>query len=177
MQKIFYLFVFLFGAQLATAQQKLTPVDASSKVQFTIKNFAINTNGQLSGLKGQIIYDRNNPAYSSFDISADVTTINTNNAKRDNHLKAEDFFDVARYPVIRIIGKAVAAAANAYVLQGSLTIKNVTKAIEIPFTVTPQGKGFLFNGEFRINRLDYTVGKESATMADELTISLKVLAE
>jgi polyisoprenoid-binding protein YceI len=159
------------------AQQKLTPVDASSKVNFVIKNFAINTNGQLSGLKGQIIFDRNDLAKSSFDISVDVATINTDNARRDKHLKAEDFFDVARYPVIRIVGRAVTVAGNSYVLKGNLTIKNITKAVEIPFTATAQGRGVVFEGAFRINRLDYSVGKESATMADELNITLKVLAE
>jgi polyisoprenoid-binding protein YceI len=177
MTKIYILISFLLCGLFVSAQQKLTPVDASSQVHFTIKNFAINTNGKLSGLKGQIVFDRNKPANSSFDITADVASINTDNNKRDNHLRAEDFFDAARYPVIRITGKAINVAANSYLLKGNLTIKNITKAIEIPFTTTPQGKGLLFEGAFRINRLDYTVGKESATMADELTITLKVLAE
>ncbi len=177
MTKIYILASFLLAGYLAPAQQKLTPVDASSQVQFTIKNFAINTNGQLSGLKGQIIFDRNKPANSSFDITMEVASINTDNSRRDNHLRAADFFDAARYPAIRITGKAALVAGNSYVLKGNLTIKNVTKAIEIPFTVSPQGKGLLFDGGFRINRLDYTIGKKSATMADELTIMLKVLAE
>ncbi len=177
MIKIYCVIAFLVVGYIAPAQQKLIPVDASSKVEFTIKNFAINTNGQLSGLQGQIIFDRNNLARSSFDISVDVTTINTDNARRDKHLKAEDFFDAARYPVIRMVGKAFTVAGNSYLLKSNLTIKNITKAVEIPFTATPQGKGFVFEGAFRINRLDYSVGKESATMADELNIVLKVLAE
>jgi polyisoprenoid-binding protein YceI len=159
------------------AQQKLVPVDAGSKVKFVIKNFAINTNGQVSGLKGQIIFDKNKPANSSFDVSADVSTINTDNTKRDNHLRSEDFFDVAHYPTMRITGKPVLVKGNEYILKGNLTIKNITKPIEIPFTAVPQATGFIFEGAFRINRLDYTVGRESATMADELNISLQVLAQ
>jgi polyisoprenoid-binding protein YceI len=173
---VIFALLLLIGLSVS-AQQKLTPVDAESKVKFVIKNFAINTNGQVSGLKGQIIFDKNKPANSSFDVTADVATINTDNARRDNHLRGEDFFDVARYPTIRITGKPVLVKGNSYILKGSLTMKNVTKPIEIPFTVVPQGSGFIFEGAFRINRLDYKVGGESATMADELNITLQVLAQ
>ena len=173
---VIFALLLVFGFSVS-AQQKLTPVDTESKVKFDIKNFAINTNGQLSGLRGQIIFDKNKPANSSFDVTADVSTINTDNKKRDNHLRAEDFFDVARYPTIRIIGKPVLVKGNSYVLKGNLTMKNVTKPIEIPFTATAQARGFIFEGAFRINRLDYNVGGESATMADELNITLQVLAQ
>lgn len=159
------------------AQQKLTPVDAESKVKFVIKNFGINTDGQLSGLKGQIIFDKKKPANSSFDVTADISTINTDNKKRDNHLRAEDFFDATRYPDIRIIGKPVLVKGNSYILKGNLTIKNVTKPIEIPFTVTAKSRGFIFEGAFRINRLDFNVGGKSATMSDELNVNLQVLAQ
>lgn len=171
------LFLLLNVCLTAAAQKKLAPVDASSKVQFTIKNFAINTNGQLKGLKGEIVFDKAKPASSSFDVTADVSSIDTDNKKRDNHLRAEDFFNAARYPTIRIWGKPVPVKDNSYILKGNLTIKDITKPIEIPFTVVPQSNGYLFEGAFRINRLDYKVGGESATMADELNITLQVLAQ
>jgi polyisoprenoid-binding protein YceI len=161
----------------ADAQQKLTPVDAESKVKFVIKNFAINTEGQLSGLKGQIIFDKKKPANSSFDVTVEVSTINTDNKKRDNHLQAADFFDAARYPAIRISGKPLLVKGNAYILKGNLTIKDVTKPIEIPFTLTPRVRGFFFEGAFSINRLDFNVGSKSATMANELNVTLQVLAQ
>ena len=56
-------------------------------------------------------------------------------------------------------------------------MKNVTKPIEFPFTVTPQSNGFMFEGTFSINRLDFNVGSKSATMADELHVTLQVLAQ
>ena len=177
MTKLLYILFFVAAGHVVQAQQKLTPVDASSKVQFTIKNFGINSNGQLSGLKGEILFDQKKLATSKFDITVDVASINTDNTKRDNHLRAADFFDAAKYPQIHIVGKPFAAGANGFVLKGNLTIKNITRPVEIPFTVSPQGTGLLFDGSFRINRLDYTVGGESATMADELGITLKVLAQ
>ena len=58
---------------------------------------------------------------------------------------------------------------------GKLTIKNVTREISFPFTVEPREGGYLFNGEFKINRIDYEVG-ESSSVSDNLTVILKVFA-
>ncbi len=169
-------FVVLF-AMAAQAQQKLVPADAGSKVQFVIRNFGINTNGQISGLKGQVIFDKNKLTKSSFDITAEVSTLNTDNKKRDHHLQAADYFDVERFPLMHITGKPVLVKGNAYILKGNLTIKDVTKAIEIPFTVTPQQNKILFSGAFKINRLQYHVGESSAILADDVKITFQVLAQ
>jgi polyisoprenoid-binding protein YceI len=162
---------------LTSAQLKLTPVDAGSKVHFVIRNFGISNAGDLSGLKGHVLFDKNNLAGSYFDVSVNVASINTDNKKRDNHLRSDDFFDVNRYPTIRITGKPIAANGSSYILVGTLTIKDVTKKIQIPFTVKPQAAGFLFQGQFSINRLDYHVGGESMILSDDLTVSLQVMAQ
>ncbi len=177
MKTIGILSFFLLFNLCVSAQQKLVPVDAESKVHFVIRNFGIGTGGDLKGLKGQIIFDKNNIAASSFDITVDVSTIDTESDMRDNHLLKADYFDVAKYPTIRITGRNISASGNGYILKANLTIKDVTKAIEIPFTATPQKAGYLFEGDFEINRLHYHVGEESATMADKLKITLKVLAK
>ena len=169
-------FVLLF-AMVVQAQQKLMPVDTDSKVQFVIRNFGINTDGQISGLKGQIIFDKNKLAKSSFDITAEVSSINTDNKKRDNHLRAADYFDVASFPVMHITGKPLLVKGNAYILKGSLTIKDVTKPIEIPFTATPRQNKFSFIGNFKINRLDYHIGDKSAILSDDVKITFQVLAQ
>ena len=173
----FFLLSILLFSYAVSAQQKLTPVDAESKVHFVIRNFGINTGGDLTGLKGQIVFDIKNPANSKFDISVDVATIDTDNKKRDNHLRNDDYFDVAKYPIIRINGKPDFVNNNSWILKAMLTIKDVSKPVEIPFTITPLPSGFLFEGAFAINRLHYRVGGESATMSDDVNITLKILAK
>ncbi len=169
-------FVLLF-AMSAQAQQKLVPADAGSKVHFVIRNFGINTNGEISGLKGQIIFDKNKLAKSSFDITAEVSSINTDNKKRDHHLRAADYFDVAKFPLMRITGKPLLVKGNTYILKGNLTIKDVTRAIEIPFTATPQQNKILFTGDFKINRVEFHIGENSAILSDEVKITFQVLAQ
>jgi polyisoprenoid-binding protein YceI len=58
-----------------------------------------------------------------------------------------------------------------------LTIKGTTKPVEFGFAATPQEGGYLFEGEFEINRLDYKVGDKSISLQDNVKVSLKVFAK
>ena len=80
--------------------QKYSPIDKESKIEFSIKNFGINTKGSFSGLKGDILFDDKNPSSSSFNVSVDASTIDTDNNMRDSHLKKEEYFNVEKYPAI-----------------------------------------------------------------------------
>ena len=177
MKKCLIFFIALSCNVALRAQQKLTPVAAQSSINFTIRNFGFNTRGDLSGLKGKLYFDKNHLAQSSFDITVDVATINTGNSQRDRHLLAADYFDVAKYPAIRIAGKPVLDKEGKFLFQGTLTIKNITKAIAFPFTLSAQNQGYLFEASFKINRLTYQVGNESAVLSDDLKVMLKVMAK
>ncbi|MFT4153508.1 YceI family protein [Parafilimonas sp.] len=154
--------------------QQYKPVDDKSEVKFTIKNFGINTNGTLNGLKGTIKFDPANLAASSFDVSVDVNTINTGVDGRDSHLKQDEYFNVAKYSVIRFISTSIEKNGEDYAAKGNLTIKGITKPMSIPFTVKQNGEGLIFSGGFNINRKDFGVGGSSAVMGSEVNVSLKV---
>jgi polyisoprenoid-binding protein YceI len=156
--------------------QQYKPVDANSDVNFTIKNFGINTPGSLKGLKGTINFNPADVASSSFSVSVDVNTINTGVDARDNHLKEEEYFDVKKYPVITFSSANIKKDENGYLVTGNLTIKGVTKAVSFPFTVENQNNGILLNGNFSINRKDFNVGGSSAVLGNSVNVSLKVFA-
>ena len=166
-------------AYATMAQAQLTATDAGSNVHFVIKNFGINTSGDIKGLKAVIKFDKSKPANSSFDGTVDVGTLNTDNGMRDGHLKKEDYFNAEKYPQIHIKSSKIEAssAANIFVFTGTLTIKSVTKPIRFNFTATPKASGYYFEGNFSINRLDYGVGGNSATMSDKVKLKLTVLAK
>ncbi|WP_158828872.1 YceI family protein [Mucilaginibacter lacusdianchii] len=173
MKKGFFLFIaFIIGFN-AFAQIKQT-VNKSS-VTYEIKNMGIKTDGKFGGLQANIRFDKAKLDSSSIDASIDVTTIDSDNAMRDNHLKAEDYFDVAKYP--RITMKSTSfkhKGGNNFVGIFNITIKGKTKAVEVPFTYTESGSIGLFKGSFKINRRDYGVGGNSMVLADEATILLSV---
>lgn len=179
MKNSLFLSFLLFSFIGVFAQKTLTPSDEGSKVHFVIKNFGINTGGDITGLKGSVNINAKNPAASSADVTAEIKTIDTDNDRRDRHLQQADFFDAAKYPTIRLKSKSIKAndRAGEYTFIGEVTMHGVTKMISFPFNVLPQIDGYLLVGDFVLNRLDFGVGKESATMGDTVEVSLKVLAK
>jgi polyisoprenoid-binding protein YceI len=161
--------------------QKYTPTDEGSKVHFTIKNFGIRTGGELTGLKGEIIFFTTDLAACNFNVSVDASTVDTNNESRDRHLKESEYFDIEKYPVITItstkIDKTNKTEAGFYYFSGTLTLHGVTKPISFPFHIEKINDDYLFTGEFEINRLDYEVGSSSAVLSNTVNVSLSVLAK
>ncbi|HVZ56535.1 MAG TPA: YceI family protein [Chitinophagaceae bacterium] len=158
--------------------QKYVPVDEGSRVHFTIKNLGINTGGSFQGLTGSIVFDPANLGGSSFQVSLDAKTVNTDIELRDEHLRGEEYLDVAAYPVITFQSMQVTRSNSARYLYmfGTITIRGVTKEVKFPFKATAQGDGYLFEGQFKLNRRDFGVGGSSLTLSDELNVSLSVFA-
>ncbi len=146
---LFALFAAVFFSAQASAQQ-YTPTDQGSSITFKIKNFGFSVDGTVSGLQGTINFDPNNVPGAAFDVSVDAATINTGNEMRDEHLKKEDYFDVAHYTRIHFISAGVTAAkGGGYILSGKLTIKQQTRDISIPFVATPLGNDYIFKETLR----------------------------
>jgi len=70
---------------------------------------------------------------SSFEVRIKTASINTQNERRDNHLRSPDFFDVASHPEIVFKSKRIEKSGDAYVAVGDLTIRGVTKEVALPF--------------------------------------------
>ena len=179
MKNLILLVAFIFSVNLLFAQKILTPTDAGSKVHFVIKNFGIKTGGDFTGLKGSIKFDLATIASWSFDVTVDAATINTDNDSRDGHLKKSEYFDVKKYSAIHIVSSKIQTTdkPGIYLFTGNLTIKGITKPIQFPFKVNKSNDGYLFTGNFDINRRDFGVGSSSVSLADNLKVSLSVFAK
>ena len=164
-------------AQTTRAQQ-YTPTDQGSAIGFEIKNFGFNTKGSFSSLEGTITWDPKDPGKAAFDVSIGAATINTDNNMRDEHLRKDSYFDVEKYPRIRMVSTSISGPDKSghYTFNGKLTIKSTTKDISFPFIATPMVDDYIFKGEFTINRKDFDVGG-SSTIANSLKVTLTVLAK
>jgi polyisoprenoid-binding protein YceI len=118
--------------------------------------------GSFTDFEGSLTLDGANPAASSINLTAQLTSIDTGNADRDNHVRSADFFDVENNPTMTFTSTSVKADGDdEFVLVGDLTIKGVTKSVEIeveldgivtdPFGNTRAG----FEGEAEISRKDF----------------------
>ncbi|MCC8425060.1 YceI family protein [Mucilaginibacter sp. UR6-11] len=175
MKRITTLLLLLFAAAVSHAQLK--PVEQASTLKFTIKNLGFDVDGSFTGFEGNISFDPQSLAASSFDVTIKTATINTDNNLRDEHLKGSSFFDARNYPNIRLTVSKVMPTnkIGLYMLNGQLTIKGKTQAIQFPFSATAIARGYQFKGSFKMKRKDFGVGGTS-TVADELEVVLDVTA-
>jgi polyisoprenoid-binding protein YceI len=159
--------------------QSFTTSDDGSKVHFMIRNFGIKVGGDFKGLKGTIVFNPKALATSSFNVSVDSKTIDTDNGSRDGHLRKDEYFSVDKFPSLSFVSTKIteSSAAGRFFVVGNLTIKGVTKSVEFGFSATPTATGYLFNGIFEINRRDFGVGGSSSIMADKLKITLDINAK
>ncbi|MBK7883106.1 MAG: YceI family protein [Chitinophagaceae bacterium] len=90
-----------------------------------IKNFGVKTGGDFGGLKGSINFNPANLSSSSFSVSVDAKTIDTDNSSRDEHLKEDEYLDVVKYPVITMKSTKITTStvAGRYYMFANLTIK------------------------------------------------------
>jgi polyisoprenoid-binding protein YceI len=102
----------------------------TSYVTFKIGNMGLSSvDGTFKGMKGTVIFDKNNLSTSSFDVTIDPASVDTNKAKRDTHLKEEDFFDVENYLSISFVSTQISKTSEGYLAKGDLTLLGVTKII------------------------------------------------
>ncbi|HSV09717.1 MAG TPA: YceI family protein [Hanamia sp.] len=172
---------FLILISINAHSQNYTPVDPGSKVHFIIKNFGINTGGDFSGLKGRIVFSPENPADSKFEVTVSASTIDTDNQMRDKNLASDEYFDAAKFPLIKMVSSKISktnkTADGFYFFTGELTIKGVTRSISFPFQVKKINGDYLFTGNFDIDRTDFGVGEKNIVLSNKVSVSLSVTAK
>lgn len=109
---------------------------AHSSAHFKIKHMMIsNVTGDITGVDAKIDLNEKDITKSTVEATLDVKTINTNNAKRDDHLRNPDFFDAAKYPAIKFVSKKIAKAGKDQLkVSGDLTIRDITKQVTLDVT-------------------------------------------
>jgi len=183
MKKTALLFAVCSVLSLAGFAQTTWSLDpAHSKLGFTVTHMMISdVDGQFSKFDAKITSSKDDFSDAVVELSADVNSVNTDNEKRDGHLKGEDFFDAAKYNTITFKSKSFQKVGeNKYKVAGDLTLHGVTKPVTLDATlrgttVNPMSKktvaGFKVTGA--IKRADFSFGTKfpNAMLSDEVTIT------
>jgi polyisoprenoid-binding protein YceI len=160
-----------------------------SSFQFTVRHMTVsNVRGEFKKVKGVVSIDGNELTSLKVEVTLDAASVNTDNAKRDDHLRSEDFFDVAKYPTITFASKKVTKVdENRLKVVGDLTIRGVTKEVTVdvdgpsPEVKDPGGnirRGA--TGTLKINRKDFgmmwhkTLDNGGLVVGDDVNISVEV---
>lgn len=136
-----------------------------SKIGFSVSHMVItDVEGNFKEFDGKIESSGDTWENAKIEFTADIASIDTDNEKRDGHLKSDDFFNAEKFPKLTFVGKSFTKVDEGeYKLVGDLTIRDVTKEVELEVehngtVVDPWGNtkaGFHLEGE--INRFDYNL--------------------
>jgi len=147
MRAIPALFATLLIASAASADSAEWAVDAShSHVGFRVAHMVVSSvDGRFKDVTGKATLDEADLTKSSVDLTIKVNSINTDDDKRDAHLKGPDFFDVAKYPEIKFHSTKIVRGGKQFKVTGELTIRDVSKSVTLDGTLskpikTPWGK-------------------------------------
>lgn len=158
----------------------------------TFANFAIqhlgagHSHGRFNKIEGKLTFDEADPTKSKLSLTIDASTVDTANAKRDDHLRGPDFFNVKQFPKITFESTAWAKTGDkTFNVTGNLTFHGVTKSITVPVTHTGTGKGFKgetligFDTAFTIDRTEYGVDWKPEVLgkAVKLNFSLEAVGK
>jgi polyisoprenoid-binding protein YceI len=119
-------------AALIAAPVTLQADPAHSSASFTVKHMMVsNVRGGFSKLSSTLVWDKEDPSKSSVEAKIDAASVDTQNEKRDGHLKSPDFFDTARCPDITFKSNKIEKAGDKYKVTGDLTMHCVTKPVTL----------------------------------------------
>ena len=164
---------------------------AHSNVSFSVRHMMVsNVRGEFTKVSGTVEGDEKTPAQAVVNATIDATSINTREAKRDDHLKSPDFLDVAKYPTIIFKSKKIEPSGSGqFKVTGDLTLHGVTKEVVLDVSdVTapikdPMGKTRAgAQASTKIDRKDFGINWSKVIdggglmVGDEVAISVDVEA-
>lgn len=157
-------------------------VDKShSNVKFTVTHMVVSeVEGSFKLFDGTMENAKSDLTDAKINFTVDVSSIDTDNERRDGHLKSDDFFNAEKFPSMKFTSTSMTSSGdNKYKLAGDLTIRDVTKPVEFDVsyggTITANGKTKLgFKAKTSINRFDYNLKWDKATEGGGLVVSKEV---
>lgn len=171
-------------------------VDAAhTEVNFKVRHFFTPVTGTFADYDVELMFDKDDPTNSSVNASIAVASVSTGNERRDNHLRTDDWFGADTYGRITFESDKVRkTGTNEYIASGTLTIKDVSKQVELPITLLgvkaiPEMMREMLGGvtevasfqaNLKIDRTAFGVGTgmwaETAVVGSEVEIELLVEA-
>lgn len=185
-------------ALVTTAAAAAEPVaykfdKAHSVVGFNVRHFFAKVPGKFKEFDGTFMLDPQNLAASSVDVTIQATSVDTDNERRDTHLRSPDFFEVEKHPVLTFKStKVVPGEGSKFKVEGDLTIRGITKPVVLDVEhlgtgeVTTGGQSMGtrtgFEATTRIDRKDFGIvwnralDQGGAMLSDDVWITLQIEA-
>jgi polyisoprenoid-binding protein YceI len=177
--------ILALAAPLALAQTSTWISDPPhSEVDFTITHMAIsNVHGRFGHVAATIAFNDADITKSTVNATIDLTSLNTGEDARNNHLKSPDFFDVATYPSATFTSTGVTKSGDGLTINGNLTVHGVTKPVVLaaegprgPASGMDHKQHAGFSATTTIKRSDFGIGPKfgAAMVGDEVKLNIEL---
>ena len=155
---------------------------AHASINFSIKHLGYSwLTGRFDRFSGTFSFDPKDPAKSKVAVEIDTSSVNSNHAPRDKHLRSADFLDVAKYPTARFVStKVTMTGKDTALVEGKLTLHGVTRDIKINASRIGGGKdpwgGYRqgFMGTVSLALADYAVKKNLGPASANVNLVLHI---
>jgi polyisoprenoid-binding protein YceI len=165
-------------AALTAAPIALEADPNHSNVGFAVKHMVVTTvRGNFTRFSATLTFDKDNPGKGSVEMKVDPASINTNNEKRDGHLKSPDFFDVQRCPEMTFKSTKIEKAGDKYKVTGDLNMHCVTKPLILEASFSeqpvkgPAGPVYPASATAKLKRSDWGLNWNKALESGGMIVS------
>jgi polyisoprenoid-binding protein YceI len=161
---------------------------AHTEIGFTVRHLVSKVRGRFEEFEGEFVIAED-PRESAASATIQLNSVNTATKQRDDHLRSSDFFGVEENPVMTFRSTGVRADGDDYVLTGELTVKGVTRQVDLDVVFLGTGPGTSegeiragFEATAKVNRKDFGLTYNFAVeggklvIGDQVTIHLLVEA-
>jgi polyisoprenoid-binding protein YceI len=179
-----FLSVLSLGGAARAATWEIDPAHTSAG--FKVRHLMVsNVKGEFTGVTGKIDLDEKDLLKSKVEVSMDVGSVNTGNAKRDEHLKTADFFDAAKFPKLTFKSTKIEKQGDKLAMTGDLTLHGVTKPVVLMVELTTEIKDPWgntrrgANATGKVNRKDFgltwnkTLDGGGVAVSDEVQLNIE----
>lgn len=156
---------------------------AHASINFTVSHLGYSwLTGRFDNFSGSFTYDPKKPEASTVSVTIDTTSVNTNHAERDKHLRSGDFLNVEEFPKATFVSKKILLDddGDEFDIIGDLTLNGVTKSITIEVDKIGEGKdpwgGYRagFSGETEIRMKDFNIKMDLGPASQVVKLQLEV---
>mgnify|MGYP003573557300 FL=1 len=155
---------------------------AHASIKFRVQHLGYSwLYGRFNEFDGKFSYDEKQPEKSSIEVTIKTSSVDSNHAERDKHLRSDDFLNVAKYPEAKFVSTGYSQGKDGTgVLKGNLTLNGVTKPLEIDVEFIGAGKdpwgGYRvgFEGTTRFAMADFGIVKDLGPKSKDVEMILSV---
>jgi len=172
-----------FSLNASAADYVIDTKGAHASINFAVKHLGYSVlTGRFDKFEGEFSYDPANVAASKINVTIDTTSVNSNHAERDKHLRSGDFLNVDKFPKATFVSKKIVQDDDddEFDIVGDLTLNGVTKSITIEVEKVGEGKdpwgGYRagFSGETEIKMKDFNIKMDLGPASQTVKLELEI---